>query len=844
MAAGAKAMRRVSWRSLVAHKVRLVLTVISVVLGTAFVAGSFVFTDTLKHTFNGIFAESDKGVDVRVDARKNSNPGVPLSLVDRIKSVPGVRAVQLEANAPLVLIGKDGKRVSSGGAPSEGTVWNGPGEQIKEPPTFVSGKAPSAPGDVVINQGAADKSKLVVGDHTKVVLPTRGIVDVTVTGIYHSDTQTGGYVGVEFTKQQALTLFTDGSHVAAVSIAGNGVAETTLRDRIAPLLTPDLQAKTGDQVRKDDRNSVSQALSFVNYFLLAFGVIALLVGTFIIYNTFSMIIAQRVRELALLRAIGADRRQVRRSVLYEASVIGAVGSVLGLAGGVGLAFGLHALLDALDVGLPSGSLTLTPRTVIVALLVGTVVTLVSAYAPARRASRTAPVAAMREDDASAHAPLRRRSIAGAVLATAGLAAAIDGSTATHGGTSTSMIGLGLLATGAGVLLLAPVLSRYVIGGIGALVARPFGAVGRLARTNSVRNPRRTAATAFALTVGLMLVSAIAVIGASTKSSINAIVDNNIRADFILSGTADTPVPLPAVKQAAAVHGVQSMTELHDVMTTINGHDAEGTGVDGKISDVLKIDFKSGGGALTGQNMLVSNSTAQDKHWKLGDRVTLATPGGATVSETITGIYNDNQLLSDWLVSGDTYRALTPSSRLSDFVALVKAAPGTSATTLRAGLENATNRYYTVDVRDREEFKGQQAAQINGLLGLLYGLLGLAIVIAIMGIINTLALSVVERRREIGMLRAVGMMRGQVRRTIYVESLLIAVFGAVLGLAIGLTFGSLFTHRLRDQGLQVLTIPWTQAVTFLVVAAVVGVLAALWPGIRASRTKPLEAIAEA
>ena len=837
-------MRRVSWRSLVAHKVRLILTVIAVVLGTAFVAGSFVFTDTLKHTFNGIFAAADKGVDVRVDAKKASNPGVPLSLVDRIKAVPGVRAVQLEANAPLVLIGKNGKRVSSGGAPSEGTMWNPPDEQIKAPPTFVSGRAPSAPGDVVINEGAAKKSKLVVGDRTKVVLPARGIVDVTITGIYHTDTETGGYVGVEFTKQQALSLFTDGTHVGAVSIAGRGVDEKTLRDRVAPLLTRDLQAKTGDQVRQDDQNAVSKALSFVNYFLLAFGVIALIVGTFIIYNTFSMIIAQRVRELALLRAIGADRRQVRRSVLYEASVIGVVGSVLGLAGGVGLAYGLRALLDAMNVGLPSGALLLTPRTVIVAMIVGTVVTLVSAYAPARRAAKTPPVAAMREEFSSGQGSLRRRSIAGAVLSAAGLAAAIDGSASTSGGTSTSLIGLGLLITGAGVLLLAPALSRYVIGGIGRVIARPFGAIGRLARTNSVRNPRRTAATAFALTVGLMLVSAIAVIGASTKSSINALVDGNIRADFILSGTGGTLVPLPAVKQAAAVSGVKSMTELHPVLTTINGDDAEGTGVDGSIGDVLKIDFKSGGGALTGQNMLVSNTTAQDKHWKLGDRVTLATPGGASVNETITGIYKDNQLLSSWLVSGDTYRKLTPSSRYADFVALVKAAPGTSASTLRAGLDDATNQYYTVDVKDRVEFKGQQASQINGLLGLLYGLLGLAIIIAIMGIINTLALSVVERRREIGMLRAVGMLRGQLRRTIYVESLLIAVFGAVLGLALGLTFGALFTHRLRDQGLSVLTIPWGQAVTFLVVAAVVGVLAALWPGARAARTRPLAAIAEA
>ena len=837
-------MRRVSRRNLAAHKVRLVLTLVSVVLGTAFVAGSLVFTDTLKQTFNGIFADADKGVDVRVDATKSSNPGVPLAVAERIKSVPGVRAVQLEASEPLVLIGKDGKRVSSGGAPSEGTIWNPPGESVKAPPTFVSGFAPSGPGEVVINENAATKAKLGVGDHTRVVLPARGVVPVTITGIYTTNTETGGYVGVEFTRAQALQLFTDGTHVSAVSVAGTGgVSEQALRDRIATLLPDDLRAKTGDQVRKDDRDSVAEALSFVNIFLLAFGAIALIVGTFIIYNTFTMITAQRARELALLRAIGAGRKQVRRSVLFEATLIGLAGGGLGVAGGVGLAIGLRSLLDALDVGLPSGALVVSRGTVITSLLVGTIVTLVSAYAPARRASKTPPVAAMREEFGPAHISLRGRSIAGGALTTLGLAGAIGGATISSNGSGALLIGLGLLVTGAGILLLAPVLSRYIIGGLGSVLARPFGAVGRLARTNSVRNPRRTAATAFALTVGLMLVSGIAVLGSSTKASINTLVDNDIRADYILQGTGETSVPLPAVEAAARVPGVQSMTQLHDVFTTINGKDAQGIGVDGPLGAIVKIDFREGGGQPSGQNMLISRTTATDKHWKLGDHVTLATPGGASVSTTISGVYKDSPLLSGWLVSGDTYRTLTPSNRYADFVALVKAAPGTSPQTLRAGLEKATDPYYTVDVKNKTEFKGQQANEINGLLGLLYGLLGLAIVIAILGIINTLALSVIERRREIGMLRAVGLLRAQLRRTVYVESLLIALFGAVLGLAIGLTFGSLFTHRLKDQGLSTVQIPWGQAVLFLVIAAVVGVLAAVWPATRAARTKPLEAIAE-
>jgi putative ABC transport system permease protein len=416
---------------------------------------------------------------------------------------------------------------------------------------------------------------------------------VTVTGVYRTNTQTGGYVGVEFTKTQGLQLFTDGTHVDAVSIAGAGVSEQVLRDRVAALLPGDLRAKTGDQVRHDDRTAVSQALSFVNTFLLAFGVIALVVGTFIIYNTFTMIIAQRVRELALLRAVGAGRRQVRSSVLFEATIIGAVGGMLGVAGGVGLAFGLRAVLDAMGAGLPSGPLVISGRTVTVALLVGIVVTLVSAYAPARRASKTPPVEAMREELATAHRPLRGRSIMGMLVVAAGVVAAIAGASAQSVGTGSELIGVGLLVSGTGVLLLAPALSRYIVGGLGAVVGRPFGAIGRLARTNSVRNPRRTAATAFALTVGLMLVSGIAVLGASTKSSINGLIDNDVRADYILQGTGGIDIPLPAVSAAAKVPGVQSMTQLSELHTTVAGRDSEGTGVDGPLGAVVKVTYPRG-----------------------------------------------------------------------------------------------------------------------------------------------------------------------------------------------------------------------------------------------------------
>ncbi|MDQ2957379.1 MAG: ABC transporter permease, partial [Actinomycetota bacterium] len=412
-----------------------------------------------------------------------------------------------------------------------------------------------------------------------------------------------------------------------------------------------------------------------------------------------------------------------------------------------------------------------------------------------------------------------------------------------GGGAAGLVGIGSLLVIIGVLLGAPALARPIVGTVGALVARPFGSVGRLARTNAVRNPRRTAATAFALTLGLMLVTAIAVFGSSAKRSINALVDNTVTADYILTGPNAIGVPVGVGPAVAKVPGVQEAVALHPVDVKFGGADHQGTGVDGSLDAMARYTLVAGSRDLTGNNLLAAESTAQKYHWTVGSKVAVTTFDGAATTLTVTGIYQQNSLLGPWLTSGDFYRKVTPKQDLLDEVVLVRAASGTDLGTLRSRLETATDPYLVVTVQDREQFKGSQASQINGLLGVLYGLLGLAIVIAILGIINTLALSVVERRREIGMLRAVGMVRPQVRRTIYLESLLIAVFGAIVGVAMGLTFGALFVHTLRDGGLNHISVPFGQSVLMLVLAAVVGVLAALWPAVRAARTKPLEAIAD-
>jgi putative ABC transport system permease protein len=836
------ALRRVSLRNLAAHKVRLALTVLSVVLGTAFVAGSFVFTDTLSRTFHGIFSDVAKGVDVRVSGQDSDGSGVPLSAVDTIKAVPGVRAVEPQIGGDIVLIGTNGKAVHGGGAPSLGQSFTPPDEHLGDPVVFIAGHAPARSGEIALNKGALTLADLTVGDRTKVLVPTSGVLDVTVVGEYRTKTDTGGYIGALFERSQAVSLFTDGAHVAAVDVAGTGVSPTELQHRVAAAL-PGLKVKTGAQVEHDTQADVDTALTFVNIFLLAFGAIALLVGTFIIYNTFSMLVAQRVRELALLRAIGASRRQVSRSVLLEAAVVGVVGSILGIAGGVGLAYGLRALLNSFDVGLPNGPLQLTTRTVVVALLVGVVVTTISAYAPARRAATVPPVAAMREEFASTGTTLRRRTAIAGVFAALGALGLIAGALAPGGGRAAGLVGLGALGLILAVLLGAPALARPVISVIGVPVARPFGPVGRLARTNAMRNPRRTAATAFALTLGLILVSAIAVFGSSAKKSINALIDNDVTADYILTGPDAVGVPSAAAPAVARAPGVGSTIALQAVGVRVDGSRENGTGVDGNLADVFRYRLLDGVWDLTGNHIVVSRSTSDDKHWAVGSTVPMLTLDQKTVTADVVGVYADNTLLGPFLTSGEFARQITPAQNRADIVVLVKGAPGTDQTALRRSLEAATDSLLVVKVSDREQFKGTQAAQINSLLAILYGLLALAIVIAVLGIVNTLALSVVERRREIGMLRAVGLTRPQLRRTVYLEAALIAVFGAVIGVALGLTMGGLFVRTLRDQGLAEVALPAGQAVGMVVVSAVVGVLAALWPAARAARTRPLEAIAD-
>ncbi len=841
----ARPMTRVSVRNLRAHKVRLILTVLSVVLGTAFVTGSYVFTDTLKSSFTGIFDDAYKGIATHVEAKDAYNEGVPFASLPKIRAVDGVAKVAPSVEQAAVLVGPKGVKVDTGGAPSVADLYTPAADTIGSPAKFSKGGPPQRPGQVVINAGAAKKAGIAVGDRVRMVLPNHPIVALTVSGVYATATESGGYIGMLLERSQALQLLSDGKHYTAVDVSARpGVSEEQLTRQVAQTVPTGLSVETGTKLRDDTNNEIQTALSFINYVLLAFGFIALVVGTFIIYNTFSMIVAQRLRELALLRAVGASRKQVRRSVLVEALLTGVIGSVLGIVGGIGLAVGLRELLNIFDIGLPSGSLVLRPRTLIVALVVGVLVTMLSAYIPARRASTIAPVEAMREEFSSPSATSSaRRTILGLALFVIGAVLTVLGATASSVSAGSTLIGLGLLGVGGAALMLSPVLARLVIPPIGWIVGRPFGRPGTLAPSNATRNPRRTAATAFALTLGLLIVSGIAVIGASAKASVGQLFDNDVQADLVLTTGGQQSVPQPAIDAAAKVPGVGSMTQFHATAGLLDGQGEFGSGVDGPLAPVLAVRPVAGSITPTGKNLVVSETKARERGWVVGSTHTLVRPGTGSVKLTLTGIYEDSQLAGPWIVSGDSYRTVTPVAQRSAQVGLIKAAPGASLGQVQDRVKAATDPFYVVSVDTREQFKGQIASQVNGLLGLLYGLLGLAIVIAILGIINTLALSVVERRREIGMMRAIGMLRRQVRRTVYLESFLIAVFGAALGLVLGLVYGVLFTRLLKDQGLDVLVVPWVQALVFLVVAGIVGVLAALWPGVRAARTPPLAAIVD-
>ena len=844
-------MLRAAIKSLLAHKLRLTLSGVAVVLGVAFVAGSMIFTDTLGKTFRDLFDQVSADVTVSprtefetdgavVPTANGEIAAIPETLLPTIGAVDGVDHVEGGVSAGGVrILGADGEVLGTQGAPGFGVDWSDT-EGIS-PLTMQQGRAPQGKGEVAIDSTAAEKGKLGVGDTVRLLMPNGPPIQADLVGVFKfgDSGNLAGATMAAFDRPVAQDLFLEPGYFSAVSVrAADGVSNEALRDRLAQALPADLEVKTKQQVSEEAASDIEEGLSFINIFLLVFAGVALFVGSFIILNTFSMLVAQRTRELALLRAVGASRRQVTRSVMVEALAVGLLGSTVGLGLGFVLAIGLRALFGVIGLDMPTGSLTLQPDTVVWCYVVGVVVTLVAAYFPARRAAKIPPVAALRDDVGMRPASLTRRGIIGGLIAGAG-AVMLVVSSVTEGSGSLQLLGLAVFALLVGAAVLAPTLSRPVVAVLAAAYPRVFGAVGKLSRQNAVRNPRRTAATASALMIGLALISGMSVLAASTNASIDRLVDRSLGADFVVSDSFGTPFAGTVADELDDVPGVALAGSERYGPVKINGKETFVATLDpALLGDAIAVKYVSGRQGLAAGEVLVDQPTAADSGWQVGDRVPMTFPGGDT-TVTITGIIERNEFLGQYVLANET--AERAGADVRDNYVLIRTDPGADLTQVRSGLESKLAAYPNVALKDQTEIKEQQRDSVNQILGVIYGLLALAVVIAGLGIINTLALSVIERTREIGLLRAVGMSRRQLRRMVRLESVVIAVFGALLGVALGIVFGTALQRKIADEGVEVLSVPVGQIVLFVVLAGLIGVVAAVWPARRAAKLDVLRAV---
>ncbi|GAA0369530.1 FtsX-like permease family protein [Actinoallomurus spadix] len=831
-------MLKVTVRNLVAHKIRLALTAFAVVLGVAFVAGTLVFTDTMGRQFDRLFSRTGKGVAVQVRPKKvveseegAAAPTLPASLVAVVGRVPGVARAHGEVSGFAAIVGRDGKVVGGSGPPQLGVDWDPADRNFP----IKAGRGPSGPGEVAIDRQTAGKAGLGVGDRARVVIqgPTQL---VTVVGIVDSGSLMGATL-TAFDQGTAQRLLLRPGRFSDITVAARpGVSETVLRDRIRRVLpSPDYEAITGAKLREENKSQVATIMSFIRTALLIFAVISVFVGAFIIFNTFSMLVAQRSRELALLRAVGSSRRQVTRAVLGEAIGVGLVGSTAGLGAGVGLAVLLRALFNALGADL-GGGLAFTYRPVLWSYAVGMVVTVVAAYLPARRAARIPPVAAMRDDVAMPQRSLRIRMTAGSLVTAAGAVLCGLG----LGGSGAALLGVGVALVFLGVAMLAPVLARPVVRALGAAYPRVFRTPGRLATQNALRNPRRTAATASALMIGLALVTGINVMSASAKASITRQVDRSFAADYMVTAAGRVFSPAEPAKAVQAAAGVEQVTALYAGRFVAGGKTRSFVATErpADLRRAARLSLVSGSAELGADGLLVDRPTAASEGLRVGSAVGVRFPDGGSASVRVAGIYARNPLVGSRVLALPAYLAHTDHP--TGAALMVNVAKAGTAT--KQGVERALSAYPGLKVQDQSDVKRSVQQGVDQFVLLLTALLALSIVIAALGIINTLALSVIERTREIGLLRAIGTSRRQTRRMIRLESVLIAAFGAVLGIALGVVAGIAFQRALRGQGLNVLSVPVTTLAGYLVLSAVIGVLAALWPAWRASRIDVLRAIA--
>ena len=847
----------VALKGLAGRKLRAALTAVAIVLGVAMISGTYVLTDTIKAAFGTVFTQVYKNTDAVVSGnsavgKNNGGAALPPSfsnaLLGKVRNLPGVAAAESGIADYAYLVGRDGKVISGGGAPSLAFSVHAEGDQRFNPLELVSGTWPSGPGQVAIDEHTASKHGYAVGETIGVI--ARGPVQryrisaiVKIGGV----SSLGGATMAIFDFPVAQQIFHKQGQIDQIDVAAKpGVSPQELVREIQPLLPSTAQVRTGQGQAQQATKDTNGFLSIIQDFLLAFAGVALFVGIFVIANTLSITIAQRTRELATLRTLGATRRQVLRSVMVEAFVIGLLASVTGLFAGLGLAKLLNHLFVSFGIDLPQAGTVFATRTVVVSLLVGVGITLLAALRPAVRATRVPPISAVRE---GAVLPVSRFARFGPAVAVTTIGAAVAlmlvgffvGSLTTK--ERLIAIGVGAAAIFLGVAMLAKTLVPPLARVLGAPAARFAGASGQLARGNAMRNPQRTASTASALMIGLALVTLVSVLAASLKTGFESAVNDLFTGNYAVTATDNfSPISIASSNAVAKVPGVTVVSGVRAGQGRAFGHRIGVTAVDADVSKVIDIKWQDGSPAVPAQlgenGAFVSKDYAKSHHLALGAPVNVLTPDGRTMHLVLKGIFAPPK-------GGSPYGDVTISQQRFDreyqnpqnIYAFVDVAGGvTPANTLK--LERALSGFPEAKIATETQFKKNQEKPIDQLLNLLYVLLSLSIVISLFGIVNTLVLTVFERTRELGMLRAVGMTRRQLRRMIRHESIVTALIGAALAIPLGIVLALMVSHAIKFPAF---TIPWGSLVVFVIAAVIAGLLAAIFPARRAAKLNVLQAL---
>ncbi|HTU15410.1 MAG TPA: FtsX-like permease family protein [Solirubrobacterales bacterium] len=846
-------MLSLTFKNLWARKWRSLMTAVAVVFGIALVAGTYVLTDTTNGAFDDIFVKSNEGIDVAITSRaqvEQQDGSTPAFSDKYLKKVEGVDGVKIAAGSLFsqgAILDSEGDSTGGGFAPQ--FIASELPEAL-ESLEVVEGHRPEKADEVSLDQAAADRSDLKIGDTVQLVgtgkaTPFR-IVGLTQLG----GASFGGTSIAQVLLPQAQKLTGKQGEFDQISVqADPGVSPEELRDRITEVLPKDLRVETGAENAKRSSDDIRESLSFLSIALLAFAAISLFVGSFVIFNVFSITVAQRTREFGMLRTLGAKRGQILRTVLIEGFLIGLVASIVGIVVGIGLAKGLSAVLSAVGADLPTKALVIEPRTIIVSLVIGIGVTLVSSLIPALRSTRVPPIAALSENIViGGKNRLLLRSIVAALLTVLGIGLIVSVlASGSEGGNAALQMGMGALAVVIAISIFSPKIVRPAASLVGAPLERIGGLTGRLARENSQRNPSRTAVTAAALMIGLALVSFVTIFASGLNSSVTKVIDQDLKGELTLQGPGGfNPISIKAVEAAGKVDGVEDASAISFSQVKVDGGSKSLSSVDpSTINQVMNIEFDDGSPQdltnLKDGQVIISKDLSDSTGASVGDSISVLSQTGKKPNLTVTGVMASGNLdlLGDLVVTqNEMIRTFGVDTA---FFALLKVAPGQDVNTVQKRVEDALDKPFpTADVLNQDELKDSQKQQINGLLAMIYVLLALAVVVSLVGIVVTLILSIYERTRELGMLRAIGMSRRQVKRMVRYEAVITAVLGALAGLILGVIFAFLLGIPLESEGFT-LSYPIVTLLFILLLTAVAGVLAAIYPARKAAKLDVLEAV---